>query len=116
MSEKLVEVITTAMENIKAQRIVVMDLRKIENAICQFFVIAHGNSNTHVSSIAQAVEKEVKVSLSEEVFRKEGYRNAEWVLLDYSSVVVHVFQEHIRNFYNIEALWADAQITEIEEA
>lgn len=116
MSEKLVEVITSAMEDIKAHKITVMDLREIENSICQFFVISHGNSNTHVSSIAQLVEKSVKEVLSEQVFRKEGYRNSEWILLDFSNVVVHVFQEHVRNFYNLEALWADAKITEIEEA
>ena len=115
MSEKLVEVITSAMEDIKAQKITVMDLRAIDNSICQFFVICHGNSNTHVSSIAQAIEKTAKETISEEVYRKEGYRNAEWVLLDYGNVVVHVFQEHVRNFYNLEGLWADAKITEIEE-
>jgi ribosome-associated protein len=93
-----------------------LDLRKLNNSICQFFVICHGTSNTHVSSIAQSVEKEMKEAIGEYAYRKEGYSNSEWVLLDFSNVVVHVFQEHIRHFYNIEELWADAQTTEIPEA
>lgn len=115
MSEKIVEVAVSAMQNIKANKVVVMDLSEIENAICQYFIICHGNSNTHVSSIAQAVEKELKDILKEHAFRKEGYSNSQWILLDYSSVVVHVFQEQTREFYNIEDLWADAKITVLED-
>ena len=115
MSEKLVEVAVSAMQDIKANKIVIMDLTAIDNAICQYFVICHGTSNTHVSSIGQAVEKELKDSLKENAFRKEGYANSQWVLLDYSSVVIHVFQEQIREFYNIEDLWADAKITVLED-
>lgn len=115
MSEKLVEVAISAMQNIKANKVVVIDLSPIENAICKYFVICHGNSNTHVSSIAQSVEKELKETLQEVAFRKEGYSNAQWILLDYSSVLIHVFQEQTREFYNIEDLWADAKVTVIED-
>lgn len=115
MSKHLVEVVTAAMQEIKAENIVVMDLEKLENAICGKFIVCHGNSKTHVTSIAQAVEKETKETLEEMPFRKEGYNNSEWILLDYSSVVVHVFQEPTRTFYNIEELWADAEKTIIEE-
>ena len=103
------------MQNLKAQNITVLDLRKLDNCITSFFVICHGTSNTHTSSIAQSVEKEMKDAIGEYAYRKEGYGNSEWVLLDFSNVVVHVFQEHIRHFYNIEELWADAQVTEIPE-
>ena len=115
VSEKLVEVAISAMQNIKANKVVVIDLSPIENAICKYFVICHGNSNTHVSSIAQSVEKELKETLQEVAFRKEGYSNAQWILLDYSSVLIHVFQEQTREFYNIEDLWADAKVTVIED-
>ncbi len=110
-----VEIIIKGMQNLKAQNIVVLDLRKLKNSICSFFVICQGNSNTHVSSIAQSVEKEMKETIHEYAYRKEGYSNSEWILLDFSNVVVHVFQEHIRQFYNIEDLWADAEIIEIPE-
>lgn len=115
MSKQIIEAATSAMQEIKANNITVMDLTELDNAICQTFIICHGTSNTHVSSIAQLVEKELKENLEEIPFRKEGYRNAEWILLDYSSVVIHVFQEHIREFYNIEDLWADAKTTVLKE-
>ncbi len=114
MSDKLVQVITAAMQDLKAHKIIDLDLRKLDNAIAAHFIVCHGTSNTHVVSIAEAVEKEVKEVLNEHTFRKEGYKNGEWILLDYSSVVVHVFQEKIREFYNIEELWGDAAITHIE--
>lgn len=115
MSDQLVEVVTAAMQNIKANKIIDLDLRKLENVITDHFIICHGTSNTHVVSIAEAVEKEAKEILGETAFRKEGYNNGEWVALDYSSVVVHVFQEHIRERYNLEELWGDAETTLIEE-
>ena len=110
-----VEIIIKGMQNLKAKNIVVLDLSKLQNSICKYFIICHGTSNTHTSSIAQSVEKEMKETLKEYAYRKEGYSNSEWVLLDFSNVVVHVFQEHIRHFYNIEELWADAEVTVIPE-
>jgi ribosome-associated protein len=115
VSNKLVEVITAAMQNIKANKIIDLDLRNLDNAISEHYIVCHGTSNTHVVSIAEAVEKEVKDILGEHPFQKEGYKNGEWVLLDYSSVVVHVFQENIREYYNIEELWGDAKTTLIGE-
>ena len=115
MTKHIVEAVTTAMQSVKAKNITILDLSNLENAICEKFIVCHGTSNTHTSSIAQVVEKELKVNLTESPFRKEGYNNSEWIILDYSSVVVHVFQQHIREFYNIEDLWADAEITVLEE-
>ncbi len=102
------------MLSIKAKKVIDLDLCKLEHAITDHFLVCHGTSSTHVSSIAEAVEKEVKEVLGEETFRKEGYKNGEWIILDYSSVVVHVFQEHIRDHYLIEELWGDAETTTIE--
>jgi ribosome-associated protein len=115
VSDQLVEVVTEAMQNIKAHKIIDLDLRNLDNAISEHFIVCHGTSNTHVVSIAEAVEKEAKDILGEVAFRKEGYNNGEWVVLDYSSVVVHVFQEKIREHYNIEELWGDAKTTLIKE-
>jgi len=115
VSKKLVEVVTAAMQNIKANKIIDLDLRELDNAISEHFIVCHGNSNTHVVSIAEAIEKEAKEILGEVSFGKEGYNNGEWIILDYSSVVVHVFQESIREHYNIEELWGDAKSTLIKE-
>ena len=84
------------------------------SCVTEYFVVCHGTSRTHVSSTAQSVEKEVKDVLNEYPWKKEGYTNGEWVLVDYSSVVVHVFQREARDFYNIEELWADAEVTDLE--
>lgn len=114
-TEKLLEVIIEGLKNNKAREIKILNLKKLENAVSEYFVVCHGTSRTHVSSTAQSVEKEVKDVLKEYPWKKEGYANGEWVLVDYSSVVVHVFQRESREFYNIEGLWADAEVTEIEE-
>lgn len=114
-TEKLLEVIIEGLQNIKAKDIRVLNLEGLETAVCKYFVVCHGTSRTHVSSAAHSVEKDVKEVLQEFPWKKEGLTNGEWVLLDYSSIVVHVFQEHTRAFYNLEDLWADAQVQIIEE-
>ena len=90
-------------------------MKNLENSVSEYFVICHGTSSTHVASTANIVEKEVKEVLGEYPWKKEGYTNGEWVLVDYSSIVVHVFQKEARDFYNIEALWADAEVTVLED-
>lgn len=114
-TEKLLEVIKEGLQNIKAKEIRVLNLENIETAVCKYFVICSGTSRTHVSSIAHSVEKDIKETLQEFPWKKEGFTNGEWVLLDYSSIVVHVFQEQTREFYNLEGLWADAEVEIIEE-
>lgn len=113
-SEKLMELIVHGMQEVKAEDIVVLDLREIGNSSCDFFVISHGNSTTHCSAIAQGVEKEVKKATGEMPWRREGVSNGEWVLLDYVTVVVHVFQQFTRELYNIEDLWADAKTVKVK--
>ncbi|MDD4820089.1 MAG: ribosome silencing factor [Flavobacteriales bacterium] len=100
---------------IKAKDIVLMDLRDIESAVCSYFIVCTGGSSTHVASISGFVEKEVSRSLKEKPWHVEGADNAQWVLIDYSDIVVHVFQESTRAFYDIESLWGDAKITHITE-
>ena len=90
-----------------------MDLRDIENTVCRYFVVCTGSSNTHVSAIVSAIKKTVSKELEEKPFHTEGNENAEWVLIDYINVVVHVFQKQIREYYNIEELWGDAKTTKI---
>ncbi len=114
-TERLLESVINGLKNNKAKNIHILNLKKLENAVSEYFVVCNGTSRTHVSATAQSVEKEVKTALGEYAWKKEGYTNGEWVLVDYSSVVVHVFQKEARNFYNIEELWADADTTILED-
>jgi|GEM_PF-29271 len=112
-SKILSELIVAGMQEMKALDIVVIDLRKIQNSICDFFVIASGNSSTHADAIAGSLEKEVKKTTGEYPWKREGFSNSEWILIDYVSVIAHVFQQHTREFYKLEDLWADADTTVI---
>ena len=96
----------------KGHEVVCIDLSQIENAICDCFVICHGDSNTQVNAIAESVEKETGIR----PYSVEGTDNAEWVLLDYGETVVHVFQKPIRKRYQLEELWGDGKVTRIEES
>ncbi len=109
----LLNAIIEGLEERKAKNIVVLDLHKISNRSFDYFVIADADSSTHVEAIASSVEDEVKKKTSERPYHSEGWQNAEWILLDYIDIVVHVFQKPIRDFYNIEDLWADAEMQKI---
>jgi ribosome-associated protein len=112
-SKQLVEAIVSAMEDKKGHDITYIDFTHASNTVARFFVICHGNSNVHVDSLADGVIHEVKRSTGARPWNKEGFENAEWILLDYADVVVHIFQENSRNFYNLEGLWADMEITRV---
>jgi ribosome-associated protein len=114
-SEKLSEVIVKGMQEKKAIDIVVMDLRKVKNAVADFFVICSGNSDKQLDAIADSVDEEVYKALKENPWHTEGKNNKEWMLLDYINVVAHVFRKDRREFYALERLWGDADITEIAE-
>ena len=100
----------------KGHEVVCIDLSQIENAICDCFVICHGDSNTQVNAIAESVEKETSEQLSLRPHSVEGMGNAEWVLLDYGHTVVHVFQKPFRARFQLEELWGDGKVTRIEES
>lgn len=106
---QLIDAIVEGVRRKKGEEIINLDLSKIEGAECNHFIVCHGNSNTQVEAIARSVEETVEELTGEDVWHTDGYRNAQWILLDYSSVMVHVFQKDIRSRYNIESLWADAK-------
>ena len=106
--------IIKGIEEVKGQDIDILDLRAIENTVCDYFVICNGNSNTQVNAIVNSIQKVVSKDLKDKPWHVEGSDNGEWVLMDYVHIVVHVFQKHIREYYNIESLWGDAKITSIE--
>ncbi|MBI9033742.1 MAG: ribosome silencing factor [Bacteroidales bacterium] len=114
-AQLLAETVVSGMQEKKAREIVLIDLSNIENAISKYFVICHGTSNQHVGAISDSVEVEVEKVFDFSPWHKEGQRLAEWILMDYSDVVVHVFQESSRNFYKLEELWADAVIKRFED-
>ena len=111
--KQLVDEIILGIENVKGENIHQLDLRELDNTPCDFFIVCSGNSNTQVSAIVNSVQKTVSKALHEKPFHTEGLDNAEWALIDYVSVVVHVFQNQIRDYYNIEELWGDAKSTQI---
>lgn len=113
-AEKLSEVIVRGMQEKKAIDIVVMDLRKVKNAVADFFVVCSGGSDKQLDAIASGVDEEVFKTLKENPWHSEGKNNKEWVLIDYIDVVVHIFQKEKRAFFALERLWGDAQITEID--
>ena len=107
----LLENIIDAIQDLKGKKIISLDLRRIETAICKYFVICTGTSNIHVSAIKDGVKKAISKDLGEKPFHTEGDNRGEWILMDYFDVIVHVFQEKTRAFYNIEDLWGDAVFT-----
>ena len=106
--------IIKGIEEVKGNDIDILDLREIDNSACDYFVICNGNSNTQVTAIVNSVQKTVSKEIKDKPWHVEGMENAEWVLMDYVNIVVHVFQKNIREYYNIESLWGDAKITSIE--
>ncbi len=99
----------------KGINVLKIDLRKLENRITDFFVICHAASGTQVGAICESVEDTVRIETGEKPSHIEGLDNSFWVLLDYGNVVVHIFLEEYRNFYSLESLWADADITVMED-
>ena len=113
-SEDLSKVVILGMQEKKAEDILLMDLRNVKNAIADYFVICSGNSDTHIDAISESVEHEVHKNNKENPWHREGKENKEWVLLDYVNVVAHVFKKDRRDFYALEELWGDAELTEVE--
>ena len=112
-AEALSKVIIRGMEEKKASEILVLDLRKIKNAVTDFFVICSGNSDTQLEAISKSIEDEVYKVGEKNTYRVEGKANGEWVLIDFSDVVAHIFIKGKREFYGLEELWGDANAIRI---
>ena len=112
-SKELCDAIVEGMQENKAKDIVVLDLRKISYAVCDYFVICSGESSTQVDGISSSVTRHTRKELKEKPWHIEGKTNSEWILLDYINVVVHIFYKDARPFYDLEDLWADAIRTDI---
>ncbi|GGG31086.1 ribosome silencing factor [Hymenobacter sp. 5516J-16] len=114
-SDKLADVVVRGMQEKKAADIVVLNLKDLKNAVADYFIICSASSDTQIDAIARSVEEEVEKLTGQNPWQTEGRMNREWVLLDYVDVVVHVFLRDRRQFYGLEELWGDAQITYVEE-
>ncbi len=101
-------------EDKKGNEIACLNLKKISNSPCDYFVICEGNSRTHVQAIAGSVEEYIKKETGTRPWHVEGLQNAEWVLMDYVDVVVHIFQPHIRQHFGLEDMWADADVKDLK--
>ncbi len=114
-AKKLKDAVIEGLLENKGVQITEINLTKIEHAVCQYFVLCTGTSNTHVDALSRSVEKYVQENLEQKVWREEGLDNSQWVILDYVDVVVHIFQKEYRDFYGLEELWADAPHVTINE-
>lgn len=112
--EQINDLIIDSIQDIKGKNIVKLDLRQLEDAPTDFFIICEGDSNTQVSAIAGNIRKRLKQEAGQIASHIEGERNALWVLMDYFNVVIHVFYNETRKYYELEDLWSDAIVTEYE--
>ena len=110
----LVHAILDGLSDLKAENATVIDLRELENAVSSFFIIADAQSNTQVNAMGQAVRKQAREQCAERPWHVEGEDNSEWILLDYVSTVVHLFQTPARAFYDLEGLWGDGKVEVID--
>jgi ribosome-associated protein len=111
----LKDAIIKGMQEKKGNQIKVLDLRKLKSSMADFFIICHASSDKQVSAIADSVEEFSRKLADEKPLHIEGFESAEWILMDYFDIVVHIFQEEKREFYAIEELWGDAEITVIKD-
>jgi len=107
--DELISLVIKGMEDIKGENINLLDLRNIDNTVCDYFVICDGNSNTQVNAIVNSIKRAVSKGIQEKPYKIEGIENSKWVLIDYVNVVVHIFQKQTREYYDIEDLWGDAK-------
>jgi ribosome-associated protein len=113
-NEQIVEKIVEGIQERKGKGIVVVNMKKLKEAPCSYFVICEGDSNVHVNAVALSIKDFVNEKINVKPFATDGFENCEWIAMDYGQIIVHVFQRPAREFYDIEHLWADAELQQIE--
>ncbi len=113
-SRNLLQAIVKGIEEKKGKNTIVLELSELEHAIADYYVICEGDSTTQTYALYGSVEHEVRKALDERPYRSEGQQNAEWIILDYVSVVVHILLPEAREFYRLESVWADAVVVTLE--
>ena len=114
-NSKLIKTIINAIQEKKGENIISLDLRKVNEAVADFFIICEASSQPQVRAIAEFVEQEMKQKCDEQPYRQEGLKNLQWVLIDYVNVVIHVMLPETRKFYKLEEMWSDAVTAEHDE-
>lgn len=114
-NEQIVDKIVEGIQERKGKSIVVVNLTKIADAPCSYFVICEGDSTTHINAITHSIKDYVRDEIKVKPYAIDGLENCEWVAMDYGQIIVHVFQRHVRSFYDIEHLWAKAKLTRLED-
>ena len=114
-AKEVIQQIVEGIQDKKGKGIVVVDMLKLGNSICDYFVICQGNSPTQVSAITDSIEDTVRINCKKKPYSIDGLRNSQWVAMDYGDILVHIFLPDVRKFYDIEHLWADAILTEIPD-
>ena len=114
-AQDVIKQIIEGIQDKKGKGIVVVDMLKLGNSICDYFVICQGNSPTQVSAITDSIEDTVRINCKKKPYSIDGLRNSQWVAMDYGDILVHIFLPDVRKFYDIEHLWADATLTEIAD-
>lgn len=113
--DELVNEVIGAIQDVKGSKITRIDMSKIDNPPAPCFVICQGKSTTQVSAIADNIEKVMHENYGIKPNNIDGMRNSQWIIADYGSMLVHIFLPETRELYNLEELWSDAEITEIED-
>ena len=114
-NSKLIKTIINAIQEKKGENIISLDLRKVNEAVADFFIICEASNQPQVRAISDFVEQEIKEKCDEDPYRHEGMKNLQWVLIDYVNVVVHVMLSETRKFYKLEEMWSDAVTNEHDE-
>lgn len=112
---ELIPAIVTAIQDKKGQKITTIDFTKVEGATTGSFIICQGRSTSQVSAIADSVREDVLKKTGRKPYNYDGYKNSQWIVIDYGDTMVHVFLPEIREYYNLEDLWSDGKITEIPD-
>lgn len=114
-NEQIVNKIVEGIQERKGKRIAIVDLNRLKEAPCSYFIICEGDSNIHVNAIAFSIKDWVNDKIDIKPYASDGFLNSEWIAMDYGQIIVHVFQKHTRAFYDIEHLWSDAEIRILED-
>lgn len=112
--EALNDLIVDAIQDIKGKNILKLDLRSLDDAPADYFIICEGDSSTQINAIAGNIQKRTKTEIGQRALHREGLNSTTWVLVDYFNTIVHVFHPESREFYALEELWGDAEITEYQ--
>ena len=111
-NSKIIKTIINAIKSKKGENIVSLDLRKIQEAVADFFIICEANNQPQIRAISEHVEEQVKLNCEERPYHQEGYQALQWVILDYVNVVVHIMTPESRKFYKLEEMWSDGAAEE----